>query len=200
MTRKFLQKRNRIYQTIFSQSGVTLFELMVAVLLLGMISTMIYSVLNVGITFADKGEKQILALEKEQGFLSLLHRQINSAWYNTKQKKIIIHADDDMLQIITHQPFLYRSAGLVLAIYRYDASEQVVYYTEKRDFYNVDYNEDYTPDFEEMEFLLRTDTPVSWSYDSDEVVEVDGAAGVSVTYENKEFYFVPKCILKTPKV
>lgn len=178
---------------IHNQRGVTLFELTVAVLLLGMISTMIYSVLNVGIRFADKGEKQILAIEKEQGFLSLLHRQVNSAWYNKKLKKIMIYADTDKLQILTLQPFIYRSSGLVLAIYRYDAAEQMVYYTEKRDFYNIDYDEDYTPDFEEMQFLISTDSPITWSFEPDD-------EGVSVVYEEEEYYFVPKCIPTTPKV
>lgn len=181
-------------RAILTQSGVTLFELLVAVLLLGMVSTMIYSVLNVGIGFAKKGEQHILAIEQEQGILALFHRQINSAWYDAKQRKIMISADDDMLRIFTHQPFIYKkAAGLVLAIYRYDAAEQAVYYTEKRDFYNVDYTEDYTPDFADMKFLVKAAKPLSWAYDPD-------TGGVTVTYGEKHYDFFPKCMPESPGI
>ena len=39
-----------------SRQGVTLFELLVAMTLLVMVTAMLYSVLNVGIKFSDKGE------------------------------------------------------------------------------------------------------------------------------------------------
>ncbi len=169
-----------------SQAGVTLFELMVAVLLLALVSTMIYSVLNVGISFASKGEKEILAMEQEQGFFEVLNSQIASAWYDPRQKKIQITADEDTLKILTHQPLLYRTVGLVLAIYRYDPSENIVYYTEKRDYYNIDYGDDYIPDFENMYFLLRTKKPLSWSYDED-------TESVSITYGDKQYELIPKC-------
>ena len=171
---------------LVSQTGVTLFELMVAVLLLGMVSTMIYSLLNVGITFAEKGEAQILAMEQEHGLLDLLHRQINSAWYDTRLKKIRIVAEDDTLKIFTRQPLLYRTAGLVLAIYRYDPAEQTLYYTEKRDYYNIDYTDEYVPDFDDMYFLLSPNKEVAWSQDEE-------AGSVSIEYGDKQYEFIPKC-------
>lgn len=171
---------------LISQAGVTLFELMVAVLLLALVSTMIYSVLNVGISFADKGESQILAMEQEQGFLDLLHRQVSSAWYDPRQKKIRIVAEDDTLKIFTRQPLLYRTTGLVLAIYRYEPGEQTVYYTEKRDYYNIDYTDDYMPDFEDMYYLLTTPNSVAWSHD-----EETGA--VLLDYGERQYEFIPKC-------
>ena len=178
---------------LVSQRGVTLFELMVAVLMLGLVSTMIYSVLNVGITFADKGERQIVAIEQEQGFLDLLHRQINSAWYDSKLKKIRVVAEDDTLKIFTRQPLLYRATGLVLAIYRFDPGEQTVYYTEKRDFYNIDYTDDYIPDFEDMYFLLNTKFPLEWSHDEE-------TGSLFLTYGEKEYEFIPKCQKKTNRL
>jgi len=45
-----------------NQAGFTLFELIIAMLLVTMVSVMIYSILNVGIKFSDKGDKKILAL------------------------------------------------------------------------------------------------------------------------------------------
>lgn len=172
-----------------SQAGVTLFELLVAVLLLALVSTMIYSVLNVGISFAAKGEKKIFAMSQEQGFFELLDRQITSAWYDPRQRKIRISADETTLKIFTHQPLLYRNVGLVLAIYRYDPAENTVYYTEKRDYYNIDYTDDYVPALENMYFLLRTKSPLAWSYDEE-------AESVTVNYGDKQYELIPKCLNK----
>ena len=57
--------------TFRGQRGITLFELLIAVVLLGMVSTMIYSVLNVGITFSAKGEKHLETLARKKNLLSL---------------------------------------------------------------------------------------------------------------------------------
>lgn len=165
---------------------MTLFEIMVAVLLLGMISVMIYSVLNVGIRFADKGEHKILAIAREQGFISVLHRQVNSAYFDSDKKDVIISADGDILRIVTRSPLLYRSAGLVLAIYRYSAMEQAVYYTEKRDYYNLDYDEEYVPDFEEMHIFLNSVSSLAMNYDTEE-------KALTVDYMDRQQVFTPRC-------
>ncbi len=102
------------------ESGFTLLEVMVAVLLLAMVSSMIYSILNVSIKFTEKGEKQILKLEREHGLLTLLQRQITSAWYDKKQKKIPMATNDNMLRLVTRESLLYPYNRLVMAVYVYD--------------------------------------------------------------------------------
>jgi prepilin-type N-terminal cleavage/methylation domain-containing protein len=171
--------------------GFTLLELLVAVLLLAVVSTMIASVLSAGINFAEKGERRILALEREHGFLKLLHGQVRAAHFDERQRKVLISAGEDILRVVTREPLLYRGAGPVLAIYRYHEDEGSLYYTEKRDYYNIDYGEEYVPDFEEMRYLLRTDGPPGLAYDEE-------AGAVSVRFAGREYEFFPRC-RKTPQ-
>ncbi|MBU0728261.1 MAG: prepilin-type N-terminal cleavage/methylation domain-containing protein [Proteobacteria bacterium] len=172
---------------IAGDQGVTLFELMVAVLLLGMISTMIYSVLNVGITFSAKGENKILEIERKYAFLDLMHRQIHSALYNKTESRIMIAAQENILKIVTRSPMIYRQEGLVLAIYRYDPIEEDVYYTEKRDFYNADYQDEYVPDFDDMRLLLHNAGSITFAYDP------ATANGVQLEYLGESYDIVPRC-------
>lgn len=151
----------------FSCAGVTLFELLVAVLLLSMVSGMIYSILHTGIRFSEKGDKKIQAMARQHGLLELMHKQIKCAWFDKTLRKVRISADDEILRVATRRPLLYRSAGLVLAVYRYNGDEQSMYYLEKRDFYNQDYNDQYVPDFDEMELLAPDSVIISMSYDDD---------------------------------
>lgn len=179
---------NRRQSGLQNQQGVSLFELLVAVLLLGMISAMIYSVLNVGISIAAKGEKKILAMEQEQGFLELLHRQVKAAWYDGKQRKLMIRGSEELLQVFTRQPLLYnRTSGLVLAIYRVNPADNAVYYAEKRDYYNLDYTEEYAPDFDEMLLLYQPVSELAWSFDPEQ-------GSVSVTSGDKQYRFLPRCL------
>ncbi|MFA6283225.1 MAG: prepilin-type N-terminal cleavage/methylation domain-containing protein, partial [Desulfurivibrionaceae bacterium] len=82
------------------QRGITLFELLIAVVLLGMVSTMIYSVLNVGITFSARGERHLETLSREKNLLSLLRRQVNGAWYDLRFGKVVISGGDGVLRIV----------------------------------------------------------------------------------------------------
>lgn len=166
--------------------GFTFFELLVAVLLLAVISTMIASVLGTGIKFAGKGERRILAFERAHGFLKTLHGQVRSAYFDEQQRKFLISADGNILKLVTREPILYRGAGPVLAIYRYNEDKGSLYYTEKRDYYNVDYDDDYVPDFDEMNFLLHTGKPPDLEYD-----EETGA--VTVRFADNEYVFYPRC-------
>jgi prepilin-type N-terminal cleavage/methylation domain-containing protein len=134
-------------QPFSAVTGFTLVELLIAVFLVTMISAMIYSVLHVGITFSHKGETRLLSLAREQGFLSLLHQQINSVLYNQQRREVEIYTDDESLRLITKRPLMYRDVDVVLAIYRFNASDRTVYYIEKKDFYNPDFDQDYLPDF-----------------------------------------------------
>lgn len=170
------------------QGGFTIFELLIAMLLVTMVSVMIYSILNVGIKFSAQGDQKILALERQYGFLNLLKRQVSSALYNVKEKKMLIYADDTLFRIVTRNPFIYRSAGVVLAIYRYDSGAQTIYYTEKRDYYNIDYDEEYIPDFEDMIELARNEEDFSITYE-----EAMGPE-VVLSFRGEEYVFLPKCI------
>jgi len=174
-------------KTLRSQHGITLFELLIAVVLLGMVSTMIYSVLNMGIGFSARGEKHLARLSREKNLLSLLRRQVNAAWYDTRFGKVLITGGDGVLRIVTRQPLLHRSAGSVLAVYRVNAAEQTLYYLEKKDYFNTEYGETYLPDFSEMEKMYSADQPVGLAYDPQQ-------SRVTVTLGGEEFAFIPKCL------
>ncbi|RJX33796.1 MAG: prepilin-type N-terminal cleavage/methylation domain-containing protein [Desulfurivibrio sp.] len=170
--------------------GFTLFEVMVAVFLLTMVSSMIYSILNVSIRFAEKGDNRILLLEREHGLLGILQRQIRHGWYDEQKKQVAIVADDTMLRITTRAPLLYPLAGVVIAVYRYDPDSDTLYYQEKRDFYNIDYAEDYVPALEDMQVLVEDCRPLSFSYEED-------SSSVTVIYDDREFNFTPWCQVET---
>ena len=169
------------------QRGITLFELLVAVVLLGMVSAMIYSVLNVGINFSARGGKHLERLSREKNLLSLLRRQVNGAWYDLRFGKVEISGGDGVLRIVTRQPLLHRNAGSVLAVYRVNAAEQALYYLEKKDYFNTEYGEQYLPDFSEMAKLYAGDQPVTLAFEP-------GKSRVLVSLGGEEFAFSPKCL------
>jgi len=171
-----------------SQAGFTLFELIIAMLLLTMVSVMIYSILNVGIKFSEKGDRAIVGMARKHGFLTLLQRQVSSTLYNEKEHKLLIQADGDVFKIVTRNPFIYRDAGVVLAVYRYDSGEQAIYYLEKRDYYNTDYGEDYVPDFEDMIVLASDEEDFSLSYEETMGPEV------TLSFWGEEMVFIPKSL------
>lgn len=172
------------------QEGFTLVEVMIAMILLAMVATMLYSVLNVGIKFTDQGGRKILALERKYGLISLVQRQIVSAAYDPLQQRIPMSADDDLFKVVTRSPYVYPEAEVVLAIYRYNAGERAIYYLEKRDYYNIDYDDDYVPDFEEMTVLARDEDGFSVQYDQETSPEV------TFIFRDEEYALVPKCAVK----
>lgn len=174
---------------LISERGVTLFELLIAVLLLALVSTMIYSVLHASISFSEKGSKQILAMEKEQSLLALISRQVRGAWYDSRKRQAVVSAKDGVLKIVTRNPLINKEIGLALVIYRFNTEDQTLYYTEKVDYYNIDYDDDYLPDFTEMIPLLATGLPVSLEYDEE-------TAGVHLAYGEREYDFFPRCSWK----
>ncbi len=170
-----------------NQAGFTLFELLIAMLLLAMISVMIYSMLHVGIKFSEKGEKKILAMEHKYGLINLLQSQISSAVYDVKKRELLIWADDDSFKLVTRNPYIYEDAGVVLAIYRYDSSARAIYYTEKRDYYNVDYDDEYLPDISDMNLLASDEDSFAVVYDQ------DIGPTVTFSYRGKDYALVPQC-------
>jgi prepilin-type N-terminal cleavage/methylation domain-containing protein len=171
-----------------SRQGVTLFELLVAMVLLVMVTSMLYSVLNVGIKFSDKGEKRIGIIEQERSLLDLLHKQVHGVWYNRQQRKLMITGDGETLKLVTSSPLIEHQAGLVLAIYRYDRHDKILYYTEKVDFYNPDYDEDYEPSLREMTILVPDIEDIDLEFDEDEGL-------VKVSFLGLEHELVPRCWL-----
>ncbi len=174
-------------KTLRGQRGITLFELLIAVVLLGMVSTMIYSVLNVGISFSARGAKHLETLAREKNLLSLLRRQVNGAWYDLRFGKVQISGGDGVLRIVTRQPLLHRNAGSVLAVYRVNEGEQALYYLEKKDYFNADYGEKYLPEFSEMEKMYAAERPVTLAFEPEQ-------SRVVVTVGGEAFAFVPKCL------
>lgn len=168
------------------QRGLTLLELLVAMILMVMVSTMLYSVLNTGIGFARKGEDKLWRIERDLSLLELLHRQVHGAWYDKLLKKVRITAEGDYLQLVTTAPLLNRDAGVVLAIYYYDPAEGTLFYTEKRDFYNPDYEEDYHPERAEMEVLMKDVGGISWAFDNTRGI-------LQVAFGGKEYSLVVRC-------
>ncbi|MBA3015949.1 MAG: prepilin-type N-terminal cleavage/methylation domain-containing protein [Proteobacteria bacterium] len=170
------------------ERGFSLFEILIATVLLAMVATMLYSVLNVGIKFTDQGGRKILAMERKYAFLSLVQRQTASAVYDVKQRKILMWADEDSFKVVTRSPYVYPEAGVVLAVYRYNEGDRAIYYLEKRDYYNIDYGEEYLPDFTEMSVLAWDEDPFSVQYDPAESPEV------VFFFRDEEYALVPKCI------
>lgn len=168
-----------------AQRGVTLVELLVAMLLVAMVSSMLYSVLNVGINFSQKGEQRLAVIGLERSLLNVLHRQVYGVWYDQRQKKLLIDGQSNLLKMVTTAPLLERDAGLVLAVYLYDPGDQVLYYTEKLDFFNVDYDENYSPAPAEMTVLLRDVKEIDWQYDEAEGVLV-------VYYLGQDYEIAPR--------
>lgn len=171
-----------------AQKGVTLIELLVAMLLLAMVSSMLYSVLNVSINFSKKGAQRLAVIGLERSLLDLLHRQVHGVWYDLRQKKLLIDGQRNLLKMVTTAPLLERDAGLVLAVYLYDPGDEVLYYTEKLDFFNVDYDEGYSPAPAEMTVLLRDIKEIDWQYD-----EADGVLVVS--YLGQDYEISPRAWL-----
>lgn len=180
-------EKSRFVKTLRCRHGITLFELLIAVVLLGMVSAMIYSVLNVGINFSARGGKRLARLSREKNLLSLLRRQVNGAWYDLRLGRVEISGGNGVLRIITRQPLLHRNAGSVLAVYRVNAAEPALYYLEKKDYFNTEYGERYLPDFSEMEKMYGIERPVGLAYDQEQ-------SRVTVSIGGELFVFVPKCL------
>ncbi len=174
------------YKITGSEKGVTLFELMVAMMMLVMVSSMLYSVLNAGINFSEKGESRIQLIEQERSFLDLLRRQVHGILYDSKKKQLQIYAEGNLLKMVTSTSIMERDAGMVLAIYVNDPDEGVLLYSEKVDYYNIDYDDVYQPDPDEMVVLMRDVQGLEIQY-----AEEDGT--LKVTYAGLEYELFPRC-------
>ena len=116
--------------------GLTLLEVMVAMLLLTIASGMIYSMLDRSIFFANKGEGKSREIEEHYALVSLMQRQVQSGWFSPTTKKVLISGEKDLLRLATAIPFQARPGQVVMAFYRYNPEENTLYYLEKKDFFN----------------------------------------------------------------
>lgn len=116
----------------------------------------------------------------------MLRRQVQGGWYDAKQRKVIVSAEDNLLRVITTAPLLQPGAGVVAAFYRFDPNSEALYYQEKRDFFNTEYDDQYQPDFEDMHLLLEEAGPLEFGYDEDSKV-------VQVMFMGEEYEFFPWC-------
>lgn len=176
----------RVVRRSSDQRGVTLLEMLVAMLIMVMVSVMLYSVLNVGINFSRKGEIRARQAGRERAFLELLHRQVQGARFDQKQKKAQIDSSGHQLLLVTTAPLLNRDLGMVMAIYLYEPKDDTLYYTEKKDFYNADYRESYQAKPREMLALMREAGAISLNYASDE-------GGLKVTCRGREHFLAVRC-------
>ncbi|MEW6219836.1 MAG: prepilin-type N-terminal cleavage/methylation domain-containing protein [Thermodesulfobacteriota bacterium] len=172
------------------RGGFTLLEVLVAMLLVAMIAAMVYSVLNVSIGFADKGQDAILAMDREYAFLDLVQGQVNAAWLDDKERRIRLEEHDGMIMLVTRRPFLYPEAGVVLALYLVDQEAGVVWYLEKRDFYNIDYDQDYRPDADALIPLYRPGQALEMTVPED---DEEQAPSLIVAFADREYTFRPRC-------
>ena len=174
--------RGRGLAPLGNDRGITLIELLVAMLIMGLIATMLYSVLNVGMNFSRKGEVRARQLGRDRALLELLHRQVQGAWYDRLQKKVLITATDTELKLVTTAPLLFRDLGVVLAVYLYDARSDTLYYSEKKDFYNPDYfKDDFKTEPKEMVVLLKEVGKLHLDYEKDAGLVTVGYRGRSYT-------------------
>lgn len=166
-------------------NGFSLLEVMVALLLLTMVSTMIYSMLNRAIFFAERGERKNRQIEQHVALVSLLQRQVMSGWFNPRTKKVVITGDSGFLRLATASPFLARPGQVVMAFYRVDTATNTLYYLERKDFYNADYN-DYIPDYSEMTPLLSGAGAIELDFDEETL-------RVSLSHNGTAYEFRPWC-------
>lgn len=170
------------------ERGVTLLELLVAMLILAMVSIMLYSILNVGISFSRKGEVRARQAGRERAFMELLHRQVQGAWFDGKQKKVLIESSGNQLKLVTNAPLLNRDLGVVLAVYLYDPDADILYYTEKKDFYNADYRDSFRANPREMLVLMREAGGLAWEY-------LPQAGGLKVSCRGRQHTLAVRCWL-----
>ncbi len=167
-----------------SYRGLTLFEVMVAMVIMVTVMVMLYEAMSSGISFSNRGKAKMDALEHHTAVLDLLHRQIHAAVYDRAGKKVRLKVDADRLSFVTLTPLIAVS-GPVFVSYRVDYGR--LYYLEKRDYFNEDYL-DNEPDPREMTVLLADAGDLAFA-------ESDDPGGVTVTHRGRSYTIFPRCLL-----
>ncbi|MBU0680666.1 MAG: prepilin-type N-terminal cleavage/methylation domain-containing protein [Proteobacteria bacterium] len=172
-----------------TRAGLSLLEVMVALLLLTVASTMIYSMLDRSLFFADKGEGKSQEIEEHYALVSLLQRQVQSGWLNPATKKVLISGEQDCLRLATAIPFQARAGQVVMAFYRYNPDDNTLYYLEKKDFYNTEYTE-LVPEYSEMTALVTVSRGLRLDFDEE-------SNTVTLRYGTQSYAFRPWCAAPT---
>jgi prepilin-type N-terminal cleavage/methylation domain-containing protein len=176
-----------------NQRGLTLLEVMISVLIFSMISVLIFSILDRSAAFTAKGDKRVRTLEQNYNLSSLIRRQVQGAWIDQKQQKAGINQLSDLqISIITTSSIMYPPTTLVIAFYDFDEESGTLFYTERRDFYNQDYNDQFPP-IEEMIPLLVTDQPFR-------LQTTEESNLVSLTLAGKQYTFHPFCLQQDEEI
>ncbi len=168
-----------------TRDGLSLLEVMVALLLLTIASTMIYSMLNRSIFFTNRGEGKTQEIAEQYALVSLIQRQVQGGWFDPRTKKVVISGERDLLRLATTMPFQARSGQVVMAFYRYNPEEGTLYYLERKDFHNPDYT-DMVPNYDEMTALVTASAGLSLEFDQEN-------NSVALSYGGQNYEFRPWC-------
>lgn len=168
-----------------NQQGLTLLEVMISVLIFSMISVLIFSILDRSVVFTAKGEKRVRSLEQHYSLTNLVRKQVQGAFI-TKSTITINTPSDHQFSIITTASIMYPPSTLIVAFYDFDPQTGILYYTERRDFYNLEYGEQF-PAIEEMIPLLTSSAPFSLERQED-------SNWVTLKLAGKTYTFHPFCI------
>jgi prepilin-type N-terminal cleavage/methylation domain-containing protein len=168
------------------QSGFTLLEVMISIFIFGLISALVFSILDRSFVFSAKGEARVLEIEQQYGLINLVRRQVQGAWFDQKRKKVHISSEtENRFALITTSSLMYSPSVLVMAFYEFDPRDSMLYYTERRDFYNLDYRDE-PPATEDMIPLLHIEGDFSLQADPD-------SDFVILLFKNKKYVFHPFC-------
>jgi hypothetical protein len=166
-------------------AGLSLLEVMVALLLLTITAAMIASMLDRSLFFADKGEGKSREIEEHYALVALLQRQVQAGWFNPRTKKVEISGHRDLVRLVTTVPFQAGPGRVVMAFYRYNPDNNTLYYLEKKDFYNIDYSE-MVPDYSEMIALVSMAQGLGLDFD-------EATTTVTLTCGPLSYAFRPWC-------
>lgn len=170
-------------------AGLSLLEVMVALLLLTIAAAMIASMLDRSLFFADRGEGKSREIEEHYALVALLQRQVQAGWFNPRTKKVEISGDRDLVRLVTAIPFQAGTGRVVMAFYRYNPDDNTLYYLEKKDFYNTEYS-DMVPDYSEMTALISGARGLGLEFD-------ETTTTVTLTYGPRSYAFRPWCAARS---
>ncbi len=165
------------------EAGMTLIEIVVAVLLMATVTVVMYQAMSASIGFSDRGDARLRGFGRERALLDLLHRQIHAAMYDEAERKPWIAVEEDSLRLVTREP-LIAARGPVMAFFRIDSGR--LYYQERRDYYNGDYREHGLP-VDRMRLLAEDVSGLVFG-------ETGDSGGVTVTLAGREYDIYPRCL------
>ncbi len=139
-----------------TDSGFTLLEMLLAVSILALVITVMYSSLSVGIKSWEKGERDIEFYQKMRAASELLHREISSTFpysitpgeFDTHKKFYAFYGKSDSLKLVSYADLHKRTGGLSLLELWVDEDrglllgEDAALVTNQSDLNNIDLRDD----------------------------------------------------------